>query len=122
MDETAVIGYFLGLLDQIKLAHWATMSYAKHKALDDLHDSLSKSVDLFVEAYIGRFKKQPLKKVVVEMRAESDLSIEKFVEAERDRIDRDLCKKAFLRAPELQNILQEMMADMDRALYLLKLD
>ena len=37
------------------------MSYSKHKALDSLHESLSDKIDTFIECYIGKTKKQPLK-------------------------------------------------------------
>lgn len=61
MDEASVIRHVFFTLSQVKLYHWSTMSFAKHKALDDLHGSLSDKFDHLVECYIGRFKKQPLK-------------------------------------------------------------
>ncbi len=38
----------------VKLAHWMTSSYARHVALDELHDSLQALGDRFIEAWIGR--------------------------------------------------------------------
>lgn len=61
MDESKIIPQLLCILDQIKLHHWATMSYATHKALDELHGSLSGLVDKFVESYLGHYQKQPVK-------------------------------------------------------------
>lgn len=121
MEEATILSYFLGLLDQIKLYHWATMSYAKHKALDSLHETLSEKADTFVEAYLGRYKKQPLKKMTLKMTAESAGAPEKFVEAERENIAA-MSEKTFAKAPELQNILEDMMTAMNQTLYLLKLE
>ena len=44
---------FLELLNTIKIYHWSTLSYPTHKATDELHDTLSKLVDSFIEIYIG---------------------------------------------------------------------
>jgi hypothetical protein len=42
------------ILDQIKLYHWQTLSYPRHKATDELHEELSSLVDKFVEVLHGR--------------------------------------------------------------------
>lgn len=123
MDDAAVFGYFLGLLAQLKMHHWCTLSYAKHKALDDLHGSLSGAVDRFVESWIGRYKKQPVLKTTVELpplEGDAAAKVDKYVEAERDRV-LAMSAKQFAKAPELQNILEDMASSMDQALYLLKL-
>jgi mevalonate kinase len=120
--EHDIIQYFLGLIAQVKLFHWATMSYAKHKALDDLHGSLSEKVDSFVECYIGRYKKQPLKSFAVQTRAVSDTSgLEKFLDATHEHLTS--MHKAFdkEKATELCNILDEMLGEIDRTMYLCKL-
>ena len=120
MDENELISYVMNLLGQIKLYHWATTSYAKHKALDELHSALSDKTDLLVESYIGKFKKQPLKTFTVHTMATSDTKgIEPFLEAERNTMEK-LCKK-FAKFPEFENILQEMMVEVDKTLYLCRL-
>lgn len=119
-EEQHIIQYFTGLLSQIKLFHWATMSYAKHKALDDLHATMSEHVDRIVESYMGRLKKQPLKKFTIETKATTDTSkMEAYLETERDKIAA-LCKK-WDAYPDLQNIIDEMIAEMNKTLYLCRL-
>lgn len=121
MEEHTVIQYFTSLLGQVKLFHWSTMSYVKHKALDELHSSLSGKVDLLIEAYIGRMKLQPLKIFTVETKSTTDTTkMEKYLEAERDKLV-TMAKKWSAKCPELQNILDEMVADINRALYLSRL-
>lgn len=44
---------FLRILDIIKLFHWNTKDYSKHKASDALYVSLGKLVDSFVEKHFG---------------------------------------------------------------------
>lgn len=122
MAEVEVIQYFLGLLTQVKLFHWSTMSYAKHIALDKLHGSLSDKVDSFVESYIGRFKKQPLKSFTIQAKAVSDTSgLDKFLEGAHSQISS--MHKTFEKekVPELSNILEEMLSELDTTMYLCKL-
>ena len=45
---------FLTILDQIKVYHWQTTNYARHKATDELHGELSSLVDKFIECLNGR--------------------------------------------------------------------
>ncbi len=122
MAEQDIIQYFLALTAQIKVFHWATMSYAKHKALDELHGALSDKVDTFVECYIGRYKKQPLKNFTVQTKATSDTSgLDKFLDATNEQLNS--MHKSFEKekARELCNILEEMMAEVDKTIYLCKL-
>ena len=120
MDEVQVIQYMLGLLSQIKLYHWSTMKYGVHKALDELYENTGTNVDIFIESYIGRYKKQPLKKFTINTSANTHVDgLLSWLESERDTLDK--MQKPFAKATELQNILQEMMADFDTAYYLCKL-
>jgi hypothetical protein len=122
MTEQEIIQYFLSLLAQVKLFHWATLSYSKHKALDSLHGSLSEKVDSLVECYIGKYKKQPLKNFSIQSKAVSDTSgLDKFLDTTCEQLS--TMNKMFEKekSPELSNIIQEMMAEVDRTVYLCKL-
>ena len=121
MDEQNITEYFLGLLGQVKLFHWSTMSYATHKALDDFHASLSDHIDHFVEVYIGKYEKQPLKVFKIKMDATSDSKkLMKFLEDEREVIRK--MHGQFNKCSELQNILDEMMAEFSKTIYLCNLN
>lgn len=121
MEVKAVIQFFTSLLGQIKLFHWATMKYSKHKALDELHEKMSEKVDLFVESFIGRHKKQPLPDFTITTVASSDTkNIEKYLETKQGELDA-MCKK-LNKTPEFQNIIQDMMSLIDTAVYLCNLE
>lgn len=122
MNETDIIQFFFGVIAQVKLFHWATMSYAKHKALDDLHGALSDKIDTFVECYLGKYNKQPLKSFSVQSKAVSDTSgLEKYLSTLCDQLSS--MHKTFEKekATELCNILDEMMSEVDKTMYLCKL-
>lgn len=120
-EEHAILQQMMSLVGQIKLFHWATMCYAKHKALDDLYEVISDKVDLFIESYMGRMKdKQPLKKFNVATSASTDTKkIEKYLEDEREKLL--ALNNKMPGYPELQNILQEMAAEMSKAIYICRM-
>lgn len=120
MDIADVITHFMSLLGQVKLFHWATRSYVQHKALDELHDALSSKVDLFVEAFSGKMDVQPFKKFTVTTKASSDASkVIKYLESERQKLEH--LHGQLGKQPELSNILEEMMAEISKSVYLMRL-
>lgn len=50
-----IINVMLTLRNQVKVYHWQTMSYSRHKATDDLVSSLDGNIDKFVEVYMGKY-------------------------------------------------------------------
>jgi len=121
MAEKQLFEYFLGLLGQIKIYHWSTMSYSTHKALDDLHSSLSSNIDEIMEIYIGKFNRQPIQPFEIQMKANSDVSdIIGYLENERENI-RGLRTKLFKSSSEIQNLIDNMLGSISRTIYLCKL-
>ena len=52
--KSHIVKVFLELINMVKLYHWKTRSYAQHKATDELHESLNKHTDEFVEVLLGK--------------------------------------------------------------------
>jgi len=119
--EKTLFEFFLGFIGQVKLFHWTTMSYSTHKALDDLHSSLSKNVDNLIEIYIGKFNKQPIEKFNINMTAETDTTdLIFYLENQRENIKK-MRNSSFKSCSEIQNIIDEMMGSINTAIYLCKL-
>jgi hypothetical protein len=117
--EQALIQFGLSTLNQIKLFHWATKSYSAHKALGDLHDLLSDSVDDLVESYVGAAGKQPLGLFEVKTTANTDLKqVIPFLKSSLANMRR---MRKEMKETELQNKVDEMLGTIDRTLYLLNL-
>ena len=55
MNISSNVNFFLGLQCQIKIMHWQTKGYARHKALDDTFGELLDLVDSFVEEAMGKY-------------------------------------------------------------------
>ena len=55
MNISSNINFFLGLQSQIKIMHWQTKGYARHKAFDETLGELYDLVDSFVEEAMGKY-------------------------------------------------------------------
>jgi DNA-binding ferritin-like protein len=53
--EKNIVLIFLEMLNTVKLYHWKTMSFATHKATDELYGDLNDGIDKFVEILLGKF-------------------------------------------------------------------
>ena len=55
MDNNSnVLNVFLYIINQIKIYHWQTNSYSRHKATDELFEKLNELIDQFIETLTGR--------------------------------------------------------------------
>jgi len=50
-----ILHVMLILRNQVKLYHWQTFSFGRHKATDELVSSLDDNIDKFTEAFMGRY-------------------------------------------------------------------
>lgn len=56
IGEIALI--FLSVRNQLKIYHWQTSSFARHKASDNLVDIMTKTMDKFIETMQGTYGKR----------------------------------------------------------------
>jgi DNA-binding ferritin-like protein len=52
--EKEIVVKFLEVSNTVKLYHWKTMSYATHKATDELYAKIGTNMDSFVEVLLGK--------------------------------------------------------------------
>lgn len=50
-----IITVLLQFQNQIKINHWQTYGFSDHNAYGGLYDSLSESIDEFVEIFMGKY-------------------------------------------------------------------
>lgn len=53
-----VFDFFIQLQGQLRILHWQTTSFARHKAYDQILGELNDLADTFVETYQGKFGRQ----------------------------------------------------------------
>lgn len=50
-----LVSAFFQFQTELKLYHWRTLQYSRHKASDHLHQTILPLFDRFIEAYMGEF-------------------------------------------------------------------
>lgn len=102
----------------LKMYHWTTMSYANHKATNKLYEKLSDLIDSFVEKYMGAFSRPVL-------RSGSNIPIQNMNKTKYVRLLRSAqeylrsdIQKIIEKNSELLNIRDEILSELDQALYM----
>ena len=55
MNISSKVKFLIETQIQIKINHWQTRGYARHKAFDELYESLGDLIDTFVETAMGKY-------------------------------------------------------------------
>ena len=115
-----IVSSLLTIRNQIKLYHWQTGSFARHKATDDLTASLDEHIDTFIEVYMGKYGR-PVVTDSIKISNFSEPAARAFVAKQVDFLTRSLPKKLSPMDTDLLNIRDEILGDMNQALYLFTL-
>ena len=116
MKEELIIQFFT-LQHQIKVLHWQTKSYARHKAYDDVYSSLGDLIDEFVEVYMGKYGRVEFNggEGSITLKNTDTLQLNNFLNSnisEKLKSDKD---------SDLLNLRDEMMGEINKLKYLLTL-
>jgi DNA-binding ferritin-like protein len=118
------IQFFFAMRSQIKLYHWQTRVYSRHKATDEVIEKLDGHIDQFVEVYIGKYGRPKLsgKTATTHVNNLSEKSIVAFIKKCIQMLLGD-CMKGLKDSvdSDLFNIRDEMVADLNQLLYLFTL-
>lgn len=117
------IQFFFTMREQIKLYHWQTKSYSRHKATDAVIDALDASIDKYVEVYMGKYGRMKMTSgnATTHVSNLSETSIIKFIKKCINYLNTDLVKKLKEYDTDLVNIRDEMLAELNQLLYLFTL-
>lgn len=114
-----IIKFFLNLECNLKLYHWQTDSYARHKSTDELVEKVAEYKDRFIEVYFGKYGKQKVTKdCKIILFNQSDSGILKFLDsANKDVaiIRKDIEQKG---DNDLISILDDLSVSINQAIYL----
>ena len=115
---------FLEMLMMVKLFHWKTYSYATHKATDQLYDSLNDNMDKFIEVLLGktgsRIDLMNNKTItLIDLNSQESLK-SKIMSLKNYLVGLDNNKAlSTMSNSDLFNIRDEILADLNKFLYLL---
>jgi hypothetical protein len=117
-----IIKVFFHMTNTIKLYHWQTTNYARHKATDSLHSQLLELIDTFIEVYIGRYQR-PKYNATIKINVEelTDDSAITIINEYITYLNSDLPKYLKSSDTDLLNIRDEMLQNLNQTLYLFTL-
>lgn len=116
-----VIQFFLRLRNTIKVYHWNTLSYPRHKASDALILQLDTLTDSFVEVYIGRYGKSKQNDINLLLPDLSEREIIEYLQEARDWLTTKIPTLLNKNDTELFNIRDELISALNQCLYLFRL-
>ena len=133
MDQTmaaTIVPTFLHMLNTVKLYHWKTTSFATHKATDELYGSLNEKIDHFVEVLLGKREMGGRAKLLNVIMLQLDVfsnndAFTKQIERYKDfllNMSKESSGLNTLLNTDLLAIRDEILADLNKFLYLLSLD
>ena len=117
------VNFFFTMRSQIKLFHWQTVSFAKHKATDEVIKALDESTDKYVEVYMGRYGRPRVtaRNSGTRIQNLNEKSIVKFIKACISFLETNLVKRLKTTDTDLVNIRDEMLAELNQLMYLFTL-
>lgn len=120
-----IVHTFLQMAVLIKLYHWNTTSYARHKATDELYAAIQSGMDKFVEVYIGIYGRKEVlngKCKPIEVIISTDKSACNILDEFARFLHEDV-PKSFngVKHTDLLNIRDEILAHVNQAKYLFTL-
>ena len=115
-----IVTHLLTIRNQVKLYHWQTGSFARHKATDDLTAALDLNIDAFVESYMGRYGR-PKVSGSIKLHNFSESAAKSFVAKETAYLQKELPRKIGKDDTDLLNLRDTILGDLTKVLYLFTL-
>ena len=118
-----ILHVMLILRNQVKLYHWQTMSFSRHKATDDLVTSLDTNIDKFTEVYMGRYGRPKMTASTGKLQIydTNDKRAPQLMKEAVQWLTKSLPKLLSKDDTDLLNIRDEILADIQQARYLFTL-
>jgi len=118
-----ILHVMLILRNQIKIYHWETFSFGRHKATDELVERLDDNIDKFTEAYMGRYGRPKFSVFLGKLQVydTTDKKAPQLLTEAVQWLTKQLPKYLKKEDTDLLNIRDEILGDIQQARYLFTL-
>ena len=106
---------------QVKLYHWKTSSFARHKGTDKFLEKFDKLIDEFVEVLSGSRGEKVTDNFSIKFKTLTDKTAENYLKTFRDWVSEKLPTFLHEHETDLLNLKDEILANVNRLLYLFSL-
>jgi hypothetical protein len=117
-----IVHKFLQYATLIKLYHWSTHSYSRHKASDQLYGDIQTGMDTFVEKYIGIYGRKEVFKgkcMPIDTKLLNDKEAVTLLHNMTKFLEEEVPK--YTKETDLLNIRDEILGNVNQAKYLFTL-
>lgn len=121
-DPSYIITLALECSAQLKLFHWQTFSFAQHEAFDKIGKDLAKAFDKLVETLLGRYRSYEYKPINLGLQPYSNENILVKINQYIGILTQKECPILNTNDTDAQNIVEEIVADLNKLKYLLTLE
>ena len=121
-DPSYIITLALECSAQLKLFHWQTFSFAQHEAFDKIGKDLAKAFDKLVETLLGRYRSYEYKPINLGLQPYSNENILVKINQYIGILTQKECPILNPNDTDAQNIVEEIVADLNKLKYLLTLE
>ena len=117
------VQFFMTMREQIKLFHWQTNVYSRHKATDQVLEQLDDHIDKYVEVYIGKYQRPKVtsRNNTIKLQNLSEGTIVKFIKQCITYLNKTLPKDLGDEDTDLLNIRDEILGELNQLMYLFTL-
>jgi hypothetical protein len=115
---------FLQIQSQMRVLHWQTTSYAEHNAFGGFYDATGDIIDKIVEAIQGKYGRIMLGGIdSIQISDYNNLKLNMFIMDVDTFLSNEIysCGIDKEKDSEIENIIQEFRAEVDKLRYLLTL-
>jgi hypothetical protein len=116
-----IVPELMNFSNQVKLYHWKTKSYARHKATCKFLELFNENVDRIVETFMGARDTRVNDKFTLKFKSLDEKNVVEYVKNFRDFLQKEFNKHVEKSDTDLLNIRDEILADVNRMLYLFTL-
>ena len=116
----SIVTSMLGIRNQIKVYHWQTKSFARHKATDEFVTELDGLIDSFVETYMGKYGR-PKVTGSIPLHNFSESAAKSFVAKQTVYLSKGLPRSLKSTDTDLLNIRDEILGLVNKTMYLFSL-
>jgi DNA-binding ferritin-like protein len=115
MNLSSNVNFLLSLQMQMKINHWQTKGYARHKAFGKFYDSLSDLIDTFVESAMGKYGRFVLdeESKTIQLSNLSEIEMKGLINTVRDSLVM-MSDQLDSTDTDLLNIRDEMLGELNK--------
>lgn len=114
-----IIAQLLFLQMQIRIFHWQTKSYARHKAFGKFYDAMDELLDIFVETYQGQFGRVAFNQTLDLKNMDESINLDEILQRAAAMLTSEIEEGL---SSDLLNIRDEILGAVNHLRYLLTLE